>query len=161
MIDEFNIRRVDGYTIISNYHLRDKKLSHAARDLLSFMLSLPDDLDYSFNFLVVIGKEGKAAIRTIINELKDLKYVKTGQTRDEKGYFQSNYEVYKPENVDEVMDKIITDNKERHVKCFPVRYKVLVDGTKYQLKMKKKSLILKLKKVCSNTDFFDFLEALF
>ena len=75
-MDRFNIRRLDGYTIMSNHHLRDQKLSHAARGLLSFMLSLPENWDYSFNGLVAISKEGKSAVRIMINELKQAKYIK-------------------------------------------------------------------------------------
>ena len=93
-IDKFNIRRIEGYTIMSNHHLRDRNLSHAARGLLSFMLSVPDNWDYSFNGLATISKEGKSAIRTLINELKELKYIKISQSRNEKGYFQYNYDVY-------------------------------------------------------------------
>ena len=79
---------------MSNYHLRDQNLSHAARGLLSFMLSLPDNWDYSFSGLVTISKEGKAAIRTMINELKMAKYIKINRYRNEKGYFQYNYDVF-------------------------------------------------------------------
>lgn len=93
-MDRFNIRRLEGYTIMSNHHLRDQNLSHSARGLLSFMLSLPENWDYSFNGLVAISKEGKSAVRTMINELKQAKYIKITQFRDEKGYFQSKYDVY-------------------------------------------------------------------
>ena len=93
-MDKFNIRRLEGYTIMSNHHLRDQNLSHAARGLLSFMLSLPENWDYSFSGLVSISKEGKSAVRTMINELKQAKYIKISQWRDEKGYFQSKYDVY-------------------------------------------------------------------
>lgn len=58
------------------------------------MLSLPESWDYSFNVLVVISKEGKSAVRTMINELKQVKYIKISQSRNEKEYFQYNYDVY-------------------------------------------------------------------
>ena len=93
-MDKFTIRKLEGYTIMSNHHLRDQNITHGARGLLSFMLSLPENWDYSFNGLVAISKEGKSAIRTLINELKEAKYVKITQYRDEKGYFQSKYEVF-------------------------------------------------------------------
>ena len=54
---------------MSNYHLRDKELSFKAKGLLSYMLSLPEDWDYSLNGLVAVSKESKKAIRNIINEL--------------------------------------------------------------------------------------------
>lgn len=43
----FKIEKSKDYTIMSNYHLRDRNLSYKAKGLLSFMLSLPDDWDYS------------------------------------------------------------------------------------------------------------------
>ena len=91
---EFSIRKLEGYTIMSNHHLRDQNLSHSARGLLSFLLSLPENWDYSFNGLVAISKEGKDAVRSMINELKEAKYIKISQYRDEKGWFKSKYEVY-------------------------------------------------------------------
>ena len=93
-MDKFNVRKLEGYTIMPNHHLRDHNLSHSARGLLSFMLSLPPDWDYSFSGLVKLSKEGKAAVRTIINELKQAKYIKISQFRNEKGYYQYNYDVY-------------------------------------------------------------------
>ena len=93
-MEEFNIRKIEGYTIMSNHHLRDQNLSHSARGLLSFLLSLPDNWDYSFNGLVAISKEGKDAVRSIINELKEAKYIVISQYRDEKGCFKSKYDVY-------------------------------------------------------------------
>jgi len=91
---DFNIKKLEGYTIMSNHHLRDQSLSHSARGLLSFLLSLPNNWDYSFNGLVAISKEGKDAVRRMINELKEAKYIKISQYRDEKGYFQYKYNVY-------------------------------------------------------------------
>ncbi len=91
---DFNIKRLEGYTIMSNHHLRDQNLSHSARGLLSFLLSLPNNWDYSFNGLVAISKEGKDAVRRMLNELKESKYIKISQYRDEKGYFKYHYDVY-------------------------------------------------------------------
>lgn len=93
-MDKFTIKKLDGYTIMPNKPLRDKNLSYGARGLLGFMLTLPSDWDYSFNGLVKVSKEGKAAVRTLINELKEAKYIKISQFRNEKGYYQYNYEVY-------------------------------------------------------------------
>ena len=53
----FKIEKNKNYTVMSNYHLRDKNLSLKAKGLLSFMLSLPEDWDYSINGLVSICKE--------------------------------------------------------------------------------------------------------
>ena len=66
----FKIEKSKNYTVMSNYHLRDKNLSYKAKGLLSFMLSLPEDWDYSINGLVSISKEGVKAIRNILQELQ-------------------------------------------------------------------------------------------
>ena len=68
----FKIEKNKNYTIMSNYHLRDKKLSYKAKRLLSFMLSLPSDWDYSINGLISISKEGIKAIRNILQELQKM-----------------------------------------------------------------------------------------
>ena len=47
----FKIGKSKNYTVMSNYHLRDKNLSYKAKGLLSFMLSLPDDWDYSIQLM--------------------------------------------------------------------------------------------------------------
>ena len=65
----FKVEKQKNYTVMSNYHLQDKNLSYKAKGLLSFMLSLPEDWDYSLNGLVAVSKESKKAIRNIINEL--------------------------------------------------------------------------------------------
>lgn len=54
----FKIEKNDNYTVMSNYHLRDKNLSYKAKGLLSFMLSLPNNWDYSLAGLCSISKEG-------------------------------------------------------------------------------------------------------
>ena len=71
----FKVEKTKDYTIMSNYHLRDKNLSYKAKGLLSFMLSLPDDWDYSINGLVSISKEGVKAIRNILQELQRYGYL--------------------------------------------------------------------------------------
>ena len=60
---------------MSNYHLRDRELSLKAKGLLSMMLSLPDDWDYSIAGLVAICKENETDIKAILNELEKLKYI--------------------------------------------------------------------------------------
>lgn len=65
----FKIEKNKEYTIMSNYHLRDRNLSYKAKGLLSFMLSLPEDWDYSLKGLCAISKESRDGIRSILNEL--------------------------------------------------------------------------------------------
>ena len=69
------INKNNNYTVMSNYHLRDRELSLKAKGLLSMMLSLPDDWDYSIAGLVAICKENETDIKAILNELEKLKYI--------------------------------------------------------------------------------------
>lgn len=68
----FRVERIKDYTVMSNHHLRNKNLSLKAKGLLSQMLSLPDDWDYTLKGLAAINKESVDAIRTAIWELEDL-----------------------------------------------------------------------------------------
>ena len=57
----FRVERNKGYTVMSNYHLRDKSLSLKAKGLLSQILSLPEDWDYTLSGLCCINRESKDA----------------------------------------------------------------------------------------------------
>lgn len=65
----FRIDKTRDYTVMSNYHLRDKRLSLKAKGLLSQMLSLPEDWDYTLTGLSYINRESKDAVRSAVNEL--------------------------------------------------------------------------------------------
>ena len=80
---------------MSNYHLRDKRLSLKAKGLLSQMLSLPEDWDYTLAGLCYINRESKDAIRTAIRELEQAGYIRRRQTTDSGGKFAGNeYTIY-------------------------------------------------------------------
>ena len=95
----FRIDKNTNYTVISNYHLRDKRLSYKAKGLLSFMLSLPDDWDYSINGLVSISKESIRAIRNILKELQENNYLVINKIKNEKGQFEYEYLIYEKPDV--------------------------------------------------------------
>ncbi len=91
----FRVERTQGYTVMSNYHLRDKSLSLKAKGLLSQMLSLPEDWDYTLSGLAVINRESKDAIRSAVNELEKAGDIKRRQTTDAGGKFSGNeYVIY-------------------------------------------------------------------
>ena len=75
---------------MSNYHLRDKELSLKAKGLLSQMLSLPDDWDYTLAGLSHINRESKDAIRSAVNELEAAGYIRRHQKTDASGKFSGN-----------------------------------------------------------------------
>ena len=66
----FRVERNTGYTVMSNHHLRNKELSLKAKGLLSQMLSLPEDWDYTLAGLSYINRESIDAIRTAVWELE-------------------------------------------------------------------------------------------
>ena len=91
----FRVERTSDYTVMSNYHLRDKRLSLKAKGLLSQMLSLPEDWDYTLAGLCYINRESKDAIRTAIHELEQAGYIHRRQTTDSGGKFAGNvYTIY-------------------------------------------------------------------
>lgn len=90
----FKIEKTKDFTIMSNYHLRDRNLSFKAKGLLSFMLSLPPDWDYSLKGLCAISKENRDAIRSTLKELQDNHYLEIEKVRGNKGYFEYNYLIY-------------------------------------------------------------------
>ena len=81
----FRVERNKGYTVMSNHHLRNKELSLKAKGLLSQMLSLPEDWDYTLKGLSLINREKIDAIREAIKELERAGYIVRSRERDEKG----------------------------------------------------------------------------
>lgn len=71
----FKVEKIKNYTIMSNHHLQNKNLSLKAKGLLSYMLSLPEDWDYSLAGLVANCKESKTSLTTALNELKKNGYL--------------------------------------------------------------------------------------
>lgn len=83
--------RNENYTVMSNVHLKDKRMTLKAKGLLSVVLSLPPDWDYSFAGLVAICKESETAMKSAIKELKEFGYLTITKERDEKGHFDYVY----------------------------------------------------------------------
>ena len=91
----FRVERNTGYTVMSNHHLRNKELSLKAKGLLSQMLSLPEDWDYTLSGLSYINRESIDAIRTAVWELEKAGYITRRQGRDEKGKMAAiEYTIY-------------------------------------------------------------------
>lgn len=89
-----SIKKEEGYTIMSNYHFKDRRLSLKAKGLLSLMFSLPDSWNYSLIGLASICIESEETIRKILNELKENKYLKVIESRNENGRFNYDYVIY-------------------------------------------------------------------
>ena len=91
----FRVERNTGYTDMSNHHLRNKELSLKAKGLLSQMLSLPEDWDYTLAGLSHINREKIDAIREAVKELEKAGYIVRSRERDEKGRLRgADYVIY-------------------------------------------------------------------
>ena len=88
------VNNTKGFTVMSNYHCKDKEISLKAKGLLGLMLSLPSNWDYSINGLVAIVKENKAAVQSALKELEEHKYLKRTRVQDETGRFDYVYDIY-------------------------------------------------------------------
>ena len=93
----FKINKTKDYTVMSNHHLRDKSLSLKAKGLLSQMLSLPEDWDYTIQGLCSINKENETAINSTLKELKDNGYLivtKKMPNETKSGRIEYVYDIY-------------------------------------------------------------------
>ena len=81
----FRIEKTRDYTVMANHHLRNTKLSLKAKGLLSLMLSLPEDWDYTTKGLAKICKDGVDSICSTVNELEEHGYVIRERSRNAKG----------------------------------------------------------------------------
>lgn len=90
------------FSVISNLHLKDKRLSLKSKALLTQMLTLPPTWDYNLRGLATINKEGVDAIRTAVRELEACGYVVRRQVRDDKGHITDTvYDIYETPYLDE------------------------------------------------------------
>ena len=81
----FRVQKTQNYTIMSNHHLRNKTLSLKAKGLLSLMLSLPEDWDYTTRGLASICKEGVDSVCATVRELEAAGYIIRRRIRDKNG----------------------------------------------------------------------------
>lgn len=98
----FRINKTANYTVMSNHHFKEKKMSLKAKGLLSLMLSLPDDWDYSISGLATLSKDGKDSIMSALAELEKFGYLTRTRLTNEKGQFAgveyNIFEIPQPKN---------------------------------------------------------------
>ena len=93
----YRVHKTNDYTAMSNHHLKNKDLSLKAKGLLSVMLSLPDDWDYSIQGLVAISKENITTIENTLKELRDNRYLvvtKKLPNETKSGRIEYEYDIY-------------------------------------------------------------------
>ena len=116
----FRVEKNSGYTVMSNHHLRNRALSLKAKGLLSQMLSLPEDWDYTLQGLARINRESIDAIRQAIRELEQAGYIQRSRERDEKGRLRgADYVIFElpqpvPASVSPTLEDPTLENTTQH-----------------------------------------------
>lgn len=91
------VEKTKDYTVMSNYHLKEPSMSLKAKGLLSLILSLPDDWNYSIAGLVSICKENETSIKNTLDELKQFGYLeitKVYPNESKSGRIEYVYTIY-------------------------------------------------------------------
>ena len=98
----FRVEKTRDYTVMANHHLRNTELSLKAKGLLSLMLSLPENWDYTTKGLSRICKDGLDSINATVRELEEQGYVIRKRLRNEKGQLTTTeYTILeKPQSLD-------------------------------------------------------------
>lgn len=89
------VHKTKNFTVMSNYHFKERGMSLKAKGLLSLMLSLPDDWNYSVSGLVKLSKDGKDSVMSALTELEKYGYLARIRLTNEKGQFNGvEYHIY-------------------------------------------------------------------
>lgn len=91
----FRVNKTGDYTIMSNSHFKAREMTLKAKGLLSLMLSLPEEWDYSIAGLCTLSKDGKDSVMNALQELETLGYLFRTKLTDDKGRFAGyDYDIY-------------------------------------------------------------------
>ena len=115
----FRVNKTKDYVTMSKNHLKEKKMSLKAKGLLSEMLGLPDEWDYSIDGLVAINKENESAIKSTLTELKEFGYLKVTKLMPNattSGRIEYIYDIY---------EKPIQEGKKQEVENLPLEIQPL------------------------------------
>ena len=98
---------------MSNYHFKERGMSLKAKGLLSLMLSLPNDWNYSISGLVTLSKDGKDGVMSALAELEKFGYLHRTRAKDNRGRFSGiEYNIYEqPQKEIPIADNPILDNQ--------------------------------------------------
>nr|DAG65340.1 MAG TPA: Dna polymerase B [Caudoviricetes sp.] len=157
------VEKTKDYTVMSNYHLKEKKMSLKAKGLLSLMLSLPDDWNYSIAGLVAICKENETAIKSTLKELQEFGYViveKIMPDKTESGRIEYVYNIFeKPKQEDK---KQGVENLPLEIQCVENQVQLNTKeqntnkvNTKEKKKIIKKDFSDMILKICLENDIED------
>ena len=109
----YRVQRTRDYTVMSNYHLKDKGLTLKSKGLLSMILSLPEEWNYTTRGLASICKEGVDAIGSALKELETAGYIVRRQLRGANGRItDTEYIIYeqtqpKKDDLNEIVELLV------------------------------------------------------
>lgn len=105
------VHKNSNFTVMSNYHFKEKKMSLKAKGLLSLMLSLPDDWDYSIAGLTTLSKDGRDGVMSALGELEKFGYLERSRVINDKGQFAGvEYNIYEHPQEKPVSEKPNQEN---------------------------------------------------
>lgn len=154
----FRVEKNANYVVMSNHHLRNKEMSLKAKGLLSLILSLPPEWNYSLAGLCAICKESQTAMRSALKELETNRYLVRKRQKNSLGHFEYEYIVYELPHTENAhtgsqnTQKEHTENRSQISKEELNTDKLNIDGLK---KDKEKEKIDSLLQEVGNTDLIE------
>jgi hypothetical protein len=122
----FRVEKTKDYTVMANHHLKNKDLSLKAKGLLSQMLSLPDDWDYTLKGLSTINKESVDAIREAVKELERAGYIERTRSRNQMGHLKgTDYTIFEKPQLEPIRENPILD---KPIQDYPIRDKPILEN---------------------------------
>lgn len=104
------VHKTSNFTVMSNYHFKEKKMSIKAKGMLSLMLSLPEDWDYTVAGLVSLSSDGKDSVNSALKELENFGYLTRTRMTNSKGQFAGmEYNIFEQPQEKPVADNPIQD----------------------------------------------------
>lgn len=104
------VHKTANFTVMSNYHFKEKKMSLKAKGMLSLMLSLPEDWDYTVAGLVTLSSDGKDSVNSALKELESFGYLTRRRMTNSKGQFAGmEYNIFEQPQEKPIADKPIQD----------------------------------------------------
>lgn len=106
------VHKNGNFTVMSNYHFKEKKMSLKSKGLLSLMLSLPPEWNYTVSGLVSLSKDGRDSVMTALAELEKFGYLHRERVKDDKGQFAGvEYNIYEePQQKKPIAEKSTLEN---------------------------------------------------